>query len=120
MKEGFFQSILDGLNDLGLIWKYGLNGLIGGFIWSMYEKSKFWSAVRQIIIGGVIAGYVTGVIVAKFNVDPSFVGFLSFVIGMSGLAIVDSISKWVLKLIKKYKDAIVIINQKSSTTNDKN
>jgi LytS/YehU family sensor histidine kinase len=101
------------LDDLGLVWKYAINGFIGGLIWSMYKKSKFWEAFRQIIIGGIVSGYFTPVIVAKTNMDLSFVGFTSFVIGMLGMVIVDSLYKYLVKLIKKWKDAIVIINQKS-------
>lgn len=100
------------LDDLGLVWKYALNGLIGGLIWSMYKKSKFWEAFRQVVIGGVVSGYFTPVIVAKTHMDMSFVGFTSFVIGMLGMVIVDSMYKYLVKLIKKWKDAIVIINSK--------
>lgn len=100
------------LDDLGLVWKYAINGFIGGLIWSMYKKSKFWEAFRQIIIGGIVSGYFTPVIVSKASMEMSFVGFTSFVIGMLGMVIVDSIYKYVVKLIKKWKDAIVIINSK--------
>lgn len=104
-------TIFSLLDDLGLVWKYAINGLIGGLIWSMYKKSKFWEAFRQVIIGGVVSGYFTPVIVAKTGMDMQFVGFTSFVIGMLGMVIVDSIYKYLVKLIKKWKDAIVIINQ---------
>lgn len=108
MKHDFLQ-FLDGV---GFIWKYALNGLVGGLIWSMYKKSKFWEAFRQIIIGGVVSGYFTPVIVAKSSMDLSLVGFTSFVIGMLGMVIVDSIYKYCVKLIKKWKDAIIIVNSK--------
>jgi LytS/YehU family sensor histidine kinase len=105
-------TIIHLLDDLGLVWKYALNGLIGGLIWSMYKKSKFWESFRQIIIGGIVSGYFTPVIVAKSSMDMSLVGFTSFVIGMLGMVIVDSIYKYAVKLIKKWKEAIIIINQK--------
>lgn len=105
-------DILSLLDDLGLVWKYALNGLIGGLIWSMYKKSKFWEAFRQIIIGGVVSGYFTPVIVARTKMDMSLVGFTSFVIGMLGMVIIDSLYKYLIKLIKKWKDALIIINQK--------
>jgi uncharacterized membrane protein len=78
----------------------------------MYKKSKFWESFRQIIIGGIVSGYFTPVIVAKSSMDMSLVGFTSFVIGMLGMVIVDSIYKYAVKLIKKWKEAIIIINQK--------
>lgn len=98
------------LDDIGLAWKYALNGLIGGLIWSMYKKSKFWTAFRQIFIGGIVSGYFTPVIVQKSSMDMALVGFTSFVIGMLGMVIVDSIYKYVVQLIKKWKEAIIIIN----------
>lgn len=107
------HSFLEFLNDIGLVWKYALNGLVGGLIWSMYEKSKFWTAVRQIFIGGVVSGYSTPLIVNYTGMDLSFVGFTSFVVGMLGMVIIDSIYKYAVKTIKKWKEAIIIINQKS-------
>ena len=106
-----YTDILKLLDDLGLVWKYALNGLIGGLIWSMYKKSKFWEAFRQIIIGGVVSGYFTPVIVSKTDMGLPFVGFTSFVIGMLGMVIVDTLYKQVVKHIKKWKDAIIIVNQ---------
>lgn len=105
-------DILSLLDDLGLVWKYAINGLIGGLIWSMYKKSKFWEAFRQVIIGGVVSGYFTPVIVARTHMDMSLIGFTSFVIGMLGMVIIDSLYKYLIKLIKKWKDALIIINQK--------
>ena len=106
------NDILRFLDDMGLAWKYALNGFIGGLIWSMYKKSKFWEALRQVFIGGIVSGYFTPVIVAKTSMDLSFVGFTSFVVGMLGMVIVDSIYKYVYNLIKKWKEAIVVVNQK--------
>lgn len=108
-----YSDILHFLEELGIVWKYVLNGLIGGLIWSMYKKSKFWEAFRQIVIGGVVSGYFTPVIVSKTNMELEFVGFTSFVIGMLGMVILDSIYKYAVKTIKKWRDAIVIINQKT-------
>lgn len=97
------------LEDLGLVWKYVINGFIGGLIWSMYKKSKFWEAFRQIIIGGVVSGYFTPVIVAKTKMDLSFMGFTSFVIGMLGMVIVDSAYKYVLSNFKKWREILKIL-----------
>jgi hypothetical protein len=106
------EEILHFLDDLGLVWKYALNGLIGGFIWSMYKKSKFWEAFRQVVIGGVVSGYFTPVIASKTDMDMSIVGFTSFVIGMLGMVILDSIYKYAVGIIKKWSDAVLFINQK--------
>ena len=103
------DHILSFLEDLGLVWKYALNGLIGGLIWSMYKKSKFWEAFRQIIIGGVVSGYFTPVIVAKTNMEMSLVGFTSFVIGMLGMVIIDSLYKYVISNYRKWGLILKII-----------
>lgn len=106
------EDLLRLLDDLGLVWKYALNGLIGGLIWSVYKKSKFWEAFRQILIGGVVSGYFTPVIIAKTSMEMELIGFTSFLIGMLGMVILDSIYKYAIDVIKKWRDAIVIINQK--------
>ncbi len=96
------HSIFNFLEDLGLVWKYAINGLIGGFIWSLYKKSKFWEAFRQILIGGIVSGYFTPVIVSKFGMDLALTGFTSFVIGMLGMVIIDSAYKYALSNYKKW------------------
>jgi hypothetical protein len=100
------------LEDLGLPLHYIVNGVVGGFIWSIYRKLKFWDALRQIIIGGIVSGYFTPVVVAKTNLGDPFIGFTSFVVGMLGMVIIDSIYKYAVSQIKKWKDAIVFINTK--------
>ena len=115
MKSQSYQmknEFLEFLESLGIGWKYLINGLIGGAIWSMYKKSKFLEALRQIVIGGVVSAYSTPVILAKTGMDMSFVGFTSFIVGMMGMIIVDNIYKYVVSKIKKWKDAIVFINKK--------
>lgn len=106
------HSFLEFLESLGLGWKYALNGLIGGAIWSLYKKSKIIEGIRQVVIGGVVSGYFTPVIVAKSNMDLAFVGFTSFIVGMLGMIIVDNIYKYVVDKIKKWKEAIIFINKK--------
>lgn len=106
------SNFLNFLNDLGLVWKYALNGFIGGFIWSLYKKSKFWEAFRQVIIGGVVSGYFTPVIVAKSQMDLSLIGFTSFIIGMLGMVIVDSAYKYVLTNYKKWGLVLKILFSK--------
>lgn len=107
MKNDFFLF----MENLGLGWKFFINGLIGGVIWSLYKKSKIIEAVRQIIIGGVVAGYFTPVIVSHTSMGMETVGFTSFVIGMTGMVVVDSIYKYVVKMVKKWKEAMIIINK---------
>lgn len=105
-------DILHFLDELGLVWKYAINGLIGGLIWSMYKKSNFWESFRQIFIGGVVSGYFTPVIVFKAEMkDMSLIGFTSFVVGMLGMVIVDSIYKYAVRLIKKWREAANLMNQ---------
>lgn len=108
MKNDFFEF----LSSLGLVLNYAINGLIGGTIWSIYKKSKFWEAVRQIVIGGVVAGYLTPVVVAKTSMSLEVISCTSFVIGMTGMVIVDSVYKYCAKKFKDWKDALIIINSK--------
>lgn len=95
------------IEDLGITIKFLINGLIGGFIWSLYKKSKFWEAVRQIFIGGVIAGYFTKVVANRGGIPDEATGFTSFVIGMMGMVIVDSMYKYSATRFKKWRDAFI-------------
>lgn len=103
MKNDFLRM----LDELGIVFKYLINGLVGGFILSIYKRSKFWEAVRQIIIGGIVAGYFTPVIIKKTDMDMSFVGFTSFVVGMTGMIIIDSTYKYIASRFRKWKEATV-------------
>jgi uncharacterized membrane protein YeaQ/YmgE (transglycosylase-associated protein family) len=105
------NSIIEALANLGLVWNFALNGFIGGTIWSIYKKSKFWESIRQMIVGAFVAGYLTPVIKAKTGMSDQLMGCTSFVVGMLGMVIVDSLYKHVTKLIKKYKEAVIIINK---------
>jgi hypothetical protein len=99
------------LDELGIVFKYLVNGLIGGIIWSIYRKTKFLEALRQIFIGGVVSGYFTPVIV-KQGLPDEAVGFTSFVIGMMGMVIIDAIYKYVRSRLAKWKDAFVDLIKK--------
>lgn len=90
--ETMKNEFLTFLDDLGIAWKFVINGLIGGAIWSLYKKLNFWPAVRQIIIGGTVAGYTTPFIISK--VSPEYAGFISFVLGITGMAVIEIIYKW--------------------------
>ncbi len=100
------------LESIGIAWKFMISGFIGGTVWSIYKKSKFWEAVRQVTIGGIVSGYFTPVIVSKFSMDMSVVGFSAFIIGMTGMVIVDSIYKYISSLIKKWRQAVIFLNEK--------
>lgn len=111
------NSILPFLEDLGLVWKYAINGLVGGFVWSLYKKSRFWEAFRQILIGGIVSGYFTPVIVLKFHMDMALVGFTSYVIGMLGMVIIDSGYKYAIGNYKKWTLILKILFTKDSSSN---
>jgi hypothetical protein len=108
------NSFIEFLDSLGLMWNFALNGLIGGIVWSIYKKSKFLEAIRQMLVGSMIAGYLTPVIKSKTGMSDELMGCTSFVVGMLGMVIVDSIYKYAVGLIKKWKQAIIIINQSKS------
>lgn len=93
-----FDSFISFLSELGIGWKYLINGLIGGVVYAVYNKSKFWDAIRQVFIGGMVSAYSTPLIASKLSID--YVGFLSFVIGLVGMVVIDSIIKWIIKKIK--------------------
>lgn len=112
MKTEFISvltSIAQFLENLGVAWKYVINGLIGATIWSIYKKDKFLTSVRQIIIGGVVAGYCTPILTTKINISLEYVGFTSFVIGMLGMVIIDSLYKYAVSNFSKWKEAFKII-----------
>jgi hypothetical protein len=111
------SSIFNFIENLGLVWKYAINGLVGAFIWSLYKKARFWEAFRQIIIGGVVSGYFTPVIVSRFDMDMSLTGFTSFVIGMLGLVIIDSAYKYVISNYKKWTLVLRILFSSSKDNN---
>ena len=91
-------DILHLLDQLDLAWQNLVNGFIGATIWAIHKKTKFWSAVRQIFIGGIVAGYSTPFISKEISVRET--GFLSFVLGTIGMVIVDYLYVWASKKIK--------------------
>jgi len=95
------------LNDLGIGYKYLINGFIGAVVWSIYKKLKFVEAARQIIIGSLVAGYVTPLIAYGEKIAPEYMAALSFVVGMMGMILIDSVYKWLKEkfiLFKKLKE----------------
>lgn len=91
------------LDEFGIVFKYLVNGLIGGIVFSIYKKSKFWEAIRQVFIGGMVSGYFTPVIVKQANLSVETVGFMSFVVGILGMSIIDSFYKQCVIYLKKIK-----------------
>jgi len=94
MKNEMF-SLFD---QLGLGWKYLVNGLIGGLVWAIYKKSNFWNAVRQVFVGGIVSGYATPFVAERTSIN--YAGFISFVLGMIGMVLVDITYKWAVKKMK--------------------
>jgi hypothetical protein len=92
------NEIVSFLAQLGLAGKYLINGFIGGFVWSVYTKSNFWESVRRVIVGGLVSGYTTPFIVEKTSVKDA--GFISFVVGMIGMVLIDYIYKWLVGKLK--------------------
>jgi hypothetical protein len=92
------KEFIDFLSFLGITSKYLINGFIGGAIWAIHNRANIWDALRQIVIGGIVAGYCTDIIATR--VDVHFMGFISFVIGIIGMALIDTLYKSVLKKIK--------------------
>ena len=90
------KSVTEFFSDLSV--KYLINGIVGATVWSIYKKSKFLDALRQIFVGGIIAGYATPIIADKLSAP--FVGFLSFTVGMTGMIVIDVIYNWFIKKIK--------------------
>lgn len=92
------NEIVNFLNELGFGYKFLINGFIGGLVYAIYKKSKFWDSVRQVFVGSIVSAYITPIIAEKLSL--TYVGFLSFTIGMVGMVVVDLIYKWIVKKIK--------------------
>jgi len=92
------NDIFSVFEQLGIAGKYLINGLVGGLVWSIYKKAKFWEAVRQIFVGGIISGYATPFIAERLSLKDA--GFMSFVIGMIGMVIIEIVYKWAVGKLK--------------------
>jgi hypothetical protein len=86
------------LSQLGLAWTDLCNGFVGAAIWAVHRKTKFWAAVRQMFIGGIVAGYSTPFLSKELSVKET--GFLSFIVGTVGLVILENAYQWIAKKIK--------------------
>jgi hypothetical protein len=59
------KELIDFLGNLGITWKYLANGVIGGAAWSFHTKSDIFDSIRQIFIGGMVAGFTTPLIAER-------------------------------------------------------
>lgn len=109
MKNDIWEAFTTFLGNLGIVWKYLVSGLIGATVWAIYRKEKFFSALRQIIIGGLISGYFTPVIVKRASLELEYAGFISFVIGMLGMVLIDLAYKYAVNNYAKWKQILKIL-----------
>jgi hypothetical protein len=86
------------LDQLGLAWQNIINGVVGATVWALHKKSTFTTAIRQIFIGAMVAGYTTPFISAELSIHN--MGFLSFVIGVIGMVLLDRLYVWLSNKIK--------------------
>ena len=103
-------DVLKFLEDIGIGYKYLINGFIGAVIWAAYKKLRFWEAMRQILIGSVMAGYITPLIAYKEDIPLELTAALSFVVGLMGMVIVDSIYKYIITKAKQLKKGKEMLN----------
>ncbi len=97
------------VDGLGIGYKYLVNGFIGSIVWSIYKKLRFVEALRQIVVGSLVAGYVTPLIAYGENIAAQYMAALSFVVGMMGMILIDTIYKWLrdkLLIFKKLKQLL--------------
>jgi uncharacterized membrane protein YeaQ/YmgE (transglycosylase-associated protein family) len=97
------------LEDTGIEYKYLINGFVGALIWSIYKKLRFTEALRQIIIGSAVAGYITPLVAYKEAIPIEYMAALSFVIGMMGMVIIDSIYKYIYNRVKEMRKGKEVI-----------
>lgn len=115
MKKGEYVNMnfnfFDFLNDVGIGYKYLINGFIGAVVWSIYKKLRLIEALRQILIGSVVAGYITPLIAYKEAIPIEYMAALSFIIGMMGMIIIDGIYKYIAGKIKTFRKGKETINK---------
>src|ERR1044072_250241 len=115
MKKGEYVDMnfnfFDFLNDVGIGYRYLINGFIGALVWSIYKKLRLIEALRQILIGSIVAGYVTPLVAYKEAIPIEYMAALSFIIGMMGMIIIDGLYKYIAGKIKTFKKGKEIINK---------
>lgn len=115
MKKGEYVDMnfnfFDFLNEVGIGYKYLINGFIGAIVWSIYKKLRLIEALRQILIGSIVAGYITPLIAYKEAIPIEYMAALSFIIGMMGMIIIDGIYKFIANKIKTFRKGKETINK---------
>lgn len=103
-------NLLEFIQETGIEYRYVVNGFIGALVWSLYKKLKFTEALRQIIIGSIVAGYITPLIAYREAIPLQYMAALSFIVGMMGMVIIDSIYKYIVGRYKQYKAGRQVLN----------
>jgi hypothetical protein len=111
-------DVLRFLQDTGIEYRYLINGFIGAIVWSLYKKLKFTEALRQILIGSIVAGYITPLVAMKESIPIEYMAALSFIIGMMGMVIIDSIYKYIVNKVKELKRGKEEILKQEITENE--
>jgi uncharacterized membrane protein YeaQ/YmgE (transglycosylase-associated protein family) len=97
------DDVVKFISSLGIGYKYLVNGFVGALVWSIYKKLRFIDALRQILVGSLVAGYITPLIAYGENIAPQYMSALSFVVGMMGMMLVDTVYKWLRDKIIVFK-----------------
>lgn len=111
-------EIVKFLEEVGIGYKYLINGFIGAVVWSVYKKLRFLEALRQIFIGSLVAGYITPLIAYKEDIPVELMSALSFIVGMMGMIIIDSIYKFIVLKVSQYKKGKETLNKEAVEENE--
>lgn len=106
------------LEDMGIGWKFVINGFIGATVWSLFKKSKFLEALRQILIGSLVAGYLTPLIANREGIPQEFLASLSFIIGMLGMIIIEYPYLYLAGKLKQLKLGKKALNNEENIDNN--
>lgn len=99
------MQIIEILKYLGIETPSFIAGMSGGI--AVLTKNKDMTKVQKfftIMSGGCIANYLTPVMVYYFNLDNKLVNGVAFLLGYSGLKIVESIIKMFNNKLRKNDD----------------
>lgn len=102
-------EIIKLIESLGIGYKYLVNGFLGAVVWSIYKKLRFIEALRQMIVGSLVAGYITPLVAYGEHIGAQYMAALSFVVGMMGMILVDTVYKYLrdkLMIFKKLKQIL--------------
>jgi hypothetical protein len=121
MKKGelYMNNFFEVLSDMGIGYRYLINGFVGAMVWSLYKKLRLIEALRQILIGSIVAGYITPLVAYKEAIPIEYMAALSFIIGMMGMIILDGVYKYIVGRIRTFRKGKELIN-KEEFENSKN